>query len=307
MPTFFIVGAARSGTTSLDRYLSQHPEIYITQRKETHFFAANHFPRSGPGDEGLNRRVIHDEEQYTQLFAGVAGEKEIGESSVFYLCFPGVAERIARSVPGAKIIILLREPVERAYSAYMHLVRDGRETLGFAEGLSKEEERRQQGFEPMWWYKELGLYYSQIKYYLDVFGRDQVKVLLYNELYTNLDEVLREVFAFLTVKEDVMIDTSIHYNPAGVPKSRKLYTLLNNFIHNPGTLEKRVKSLVPPQLRAAWASKAMATLLRPVPPDPWIQAQLKEYFAEDVRKLEHLLQRDLQCWNNRESAPLFQS
>ena len=307
MPTFFIVGAARSGTTSLDRYLGQHPEIYITQRKEAHFFAADYFPRSGPGDEGLNKRIIHDEEQYAQLFARVTEEKAIGESSVFYLCFPGIAERIARSVPDAKILILLREPVERAYSAYMHLVRDGRETLGFAEGLGREEERRQKGFEPMWWYKELGLYYSQVKHYLDVFGREQVKVLLYNELYTNPGQVLREVFAFLAVKEDIVIDTSVHYNVAGIPKSRKLYTLLDNFIHKPGTLEKRIKSLVPPQLRAAWASKAMATLLRPVPLDSQIQAQLKEYFAEDVRKLEGVLQRDLQCWNKQEFTPLFQS
>src|SRR5438067_1876114 len=147
MPNFFIVGAARSGTTSFNRYLSQHPQVYITPRKEVHFFAAHHFPRTGPGDEAINRRVIGEEEQYAQLFAGVAGEKAIGESSVFYLCFPGTAERIAQAVPDAKIIVLLREPVDRAYSSYMHLVRYGREHLGFEEGLSHEEERRQKGFE----------------------------------------------------------------------------------------------------------------------------------------------------------------
>ena len=307
MPNFFIVGAARSGTTSLDRYLSQHPEIYITQRKEGHFFAADHFPRTGPGDEGLNKRVICDEEQYAQLFAGVAGEKAIGESSVFYLCFPGTAERIVQSVPGAKIIIILREPVERAYSAYMHLVRDGRETLEFADGLSREEERRQKGYEPMWWYKELGLYYSQVKRYLDVFGSECVKVLLYDELCTNPGQVVSDVFAFLKVREDVVIDTSVHYNIAGVPKSRKLYTLLDNFIHEPGALEKRIKSLVPQHLRVAWASKAKAMLLRQVPQNPHIRAQLIGYFEEDVGKLEDLLQCDLNIWHYRDFTPLFQS
>ena len=103
LPNFFIVGAARSGTTSLDRYLSQHPEIYITPRKETHFFAADLFPPcfKGPGDERLNRLLIRDEDQYAQLFAGATGAKAIGESSAFYLCFPGTAERIAQAVPDA--------------------------------------------------------------------------------------------------------------------------------------------------------------------------------------------------------------
>jgi Sulfotransferase family len=302
MPNFFIVGAARSGTTSLDRYLSQHPEIYITPRKEAHFFAADHFPRTGPGDEGLNREVIRDKEQYAQLFAGAAGAKAIGESSVFYLCFPGTAERIAQAIPDAKTIIILREPVARAYSAYMHLVRDGRETLGFVEGLSREEERKQKGFEPMWWYRELSLYYRQVKCYLDVFGTQRVKVLLYEEFFANPGLVLRDVFTFLGVKEDVSINTSVHYNLAGVPKSRKLYTLLDNFIHEPSPLEKHIRSLVPLHLRIAWASKVKGMLLSPVPLNSQIHAELKAYFAEEVGKLEDLLQRDLLCWHYREPS-----
>ncbi len=301
MPDFFIVGAARSGTTSLDRYLSHHPEIYITPRKEVHFFAADHFPRTGPGDEGLNRRVIHEKEQYAQLFAEAAGSKAIGESSVFYLCFPGTAQRIAHAVPHARILILLR-----AYSAYMHLIRDGRETVSFEEGLKLEKERKQQGYEPMWWYKELSLYSSQVKEYLDVFGPRQVKVLLYDELYTNPAQTLREVFAFLGVREDIVIDTSVQYNAAGVPKSRKLYTLLQRFIHKPGILEKRIKSLIPQHLRVAWASQALSMLLQPVPLNTQIHAQLKANFAEDVGKLEELLHRDLLCWHYRESTSLLQ-
>ncbi len=296
MPNFFIVGAARSGTTSLDRYLSQHHEIYMAPRKEVNFFTANYFPRTGPGDERINKEVIRDKYQYAQLFAGVAGEKAIGESSVFYLCYPGTAERIAQVVPNAKIIMVLRDPVDRAYSAYMHLVRNGREHLGFEEALSREEERKQRGYEPMWWYKELGLYYKQVKHYLDVFGTQQVKVLLYDELFANPGQILRNVFAFIGVKEDVIIDTSLHYNPGGVPKSWKLYTLLDSFIAKPNALEKRLKSLVPSRLRAAYANKALSMLLQPVPMDPHVHAQLKAYFVEDVRKLEDLLHRDLTHW-----------
>ena len=304
MPDFFIVGAARSGTSSLEEYLNQHPEIYITPKKETHFFAVDYFPPSfnGPGDDRLNERVIRDEDQYAQLFADIKGKKAIGEASAFYLCFPGAAERIAHAVPDAKILIILREPVARTYSAYMFLLRDNRETLGFVEGLNQEEERKQQGWEPMWWYKELSQYYSQVKHYLEVFGKEQVKVLLYEELFANPGQVLREVFAFLGVREDVSIDTSVRYNLSGVPKSRTLYTPLNNFIFNPGPLARRVKSLVPVHLRVAWASKVIGMVTRPVPLDPQIEAELKAYFAEDVGKLEELLQRDLLCWHYRKPS-----
>jgi len=302
MPTFFVVGAARASTTSLNRYLSQHPDIYISPRKEVHYFAAEYFPCTGPGDEGMNRLVVHDEEQYVQLFAGVTEEKAAGETSPFYLCLPGTAERIAQAVPDAKIIIILREPVDRTYSAYMHLVREGRETLSLQEGLKREEERKQQGFEPMWWYKELSLYYSQVKHYLEVFGSEQVKVLLYEEFYANPGQALREIFAFLGVKEDVVIDTSMRYNAAGVAKSRKLYAFLTNFIRNPNALQKRLKSLLPARMRDRWATKAVGMLVRTVPMDTQLHAQLKPYFMEDVAKLEDLLHRELLCWNYREPS-----
>ncbi len=305
LPNFFIAGAARSGTTSLHRYLGQHPEIYLTPRKETHFFACGLLPSSfkGPGDERLNERIIRDEEQYAQLFAGARRAKAIGEASVFYLCYPATAERIAEAIPGAKIIMLLREPVERAYSAYTFLA--GRETLDFAEGLKREEERKRQDFEPMWWYREAGLYYEQVRHYMEVFGSERVKVLLYDDLFSNPGETLREVFSFLGVREDVSINISVRYNPAGVPRSRGLYALLDHFIYHPSALEKCVKSLVPHHLRLAWASKAIGMFTRHVSMDPQIYTELKACFAEDVGKLADLLHRDLSCWRYREVSTAF--
>ena len=300
MPNFFIVGAARSGTTSLDRYLSQHPEIYVTPKKETHFFAADDLPPcTGPGDERLSDLFIKDENEYAQLFASTGDAKAVGESSAFYLCFPHAADRIAQAIPDAKIIITLREPVDRTFSSYTFMLRDSRETLGFEEGLSREEERKQKGFEPIWWYKELSLYYKQVKRYMDIFGRERVKVLLYEELFTNPAQSLRSVFAFLGVNEDVVINTSVRYNVSGVPKSRKLYNVLDKFIYNPNALEKRVKSLVPQRLRVAWASKIIGMSVDRVSMDPQVRAQLEAYFAEDVGNLEDLLHQDLTCWHNR--------
>jgi sulfotransferase family protein len=304
LPNFFIVGAARSGTTSLDLYLSQHPEIFVTPNKETHFFAREQLPNryTGPGDDSLNKLLIRDEDQYAQLFSKTGGAKAIGEASAFYLCYPKSAELIAKMVSDPKIIMVLREPVARIYSSYMFLLRDGRETLGFEEGLSREEERKQNDFEPMWWYKELSQYYSQVKHYLDVFGPQRVKVLLYEELFSRQEEVLREVFGFLGVKEDVSIDTSVRYNVSGSPKSRRLYSVLNNFIFNPNPVEQRIKALVPQRLRVIWASKLIGAVTKPVPLDPQIEAQLRTLYTEDVGNLEDLLQRDLLSWRYREPS-----
>jgi hypothetical protein len=303
-PNFFIVGAARSGTTSLDLYLSQHPEIFITLKKETHFFAREQLPVSyrGPGDERMNRLLIRDEDQYTQLFSDTGKAKAVGEASAFYLCYPKSADLIAQTVPDAKIIMVLREPVARTYSAYMFLLRDGRETLDFEEGLSRENERKEADFEPMWRYRELSLYYNQVKHYLDVFGAQRVKVLMYEELFSSPEKVLQDVFGFLGVKEDVNIDTSVHYNVSGSPKSRKLYSMLNNFMFNPSPLEQRIKTLVPQNLRTVWASRLIGAVTRPVPLEPEIKAQLKTFYIEDVGKLEDLLQRDLLCWHYREPS-----
>jgi hypothetical protein len=299
LPNFFIVGAARSGTTSLHRYLSQHPDIFMTWRKEAHFFAAHHFPCNGPGDEAVNNRVIYDEQQYTQLFAEAKGKKAIGEASAFYLCLPGTAEGIAQTIPDARIIILLREPVARTYSAYMLLQRDGRETAGFVEGLRREQERKREGYEPMWWYKELSLYSSQVKRYLEIFGPTQIKVLLYEDLAANPARVTREAFAFLGVRENVAIDTSVRYNVAGLPKSRRLYRAMANILEKPGPLTKGIKSLIPLHIQNAVEHRVLDMLVRPVPIDPQIQTHLEAYFAEDIEKLEDLLEQELLCWHSR--------
>ena len=154
----------------------------------------------------------------------------------------------------------------------------------------------------MWWYRELSLYYRQVKHYLDVFGSQNVKVLLYEELFSRQQEVLQEVFGFLGVKEDVHIDTSVRYNISGSPKSRKLYSMLNNFMFDANPLEQRIKTLVPQRLRVIWASKLIGAVTRPLPLEPQIEAQLKAFYTEDVGKLEELLQRDLLCWHYREPS-----
>ncbi len=304
IPNFFLVGAARSGTTSLDRYLSQHPEIFITRWKEGHFFASDELPDAykGVGDERLNGRLIRDPDQYARLFDGATGYRAVGESSVFYLCYPGTAERIKQASPGGKILIILRNPVERAYSAYGHLVRDGRERSGFAEGLSLEDMRRSMNYEPMWWYTDASRYYHQVKRFLDVFGPQQIRVLMYEELYAQPQQVLRDVFGFLGVREDVAIDTSVRYNAGGVPKSRRVYTYIDRLIYRPGRIARGIKAIVSPDIRMEWVNRAMALLVQQEPMHPLVRTRLEALFADEVSQLEELLHRDLAGWRTCRAA-----
>ncbi len=183
LPNFLIIGAAKSGTTSLYVYLMQHPEIYMSPVKETHFFSFDSESKmtKGPGDP--IHKAITDFNEYQALFDGVTDEKAIGEASTSYLYRPEAPGRIHKILPDAKLIAILRNPADRAFSAYMHVVRDERETAkDFAEALSYEENRKAAGWEPIWHFTSVGHYYEHLKRYYDLFHPDQIKVYLHEDL-----------------------------------------------------------------------------------------------------------------------------
>ena len=163
MPNFLVIGAAKCGTDSLCNYLNQHPEVYVSQDREPNFFVAEgrpEIPYRGPGDrealESLNMWV-HTLEQYQKLFAGVSTEKAIGEGTAWYIYLEDAPLRIKKHVPDVKLLAVLRNPIDRAYSAYTMLVRDGRETIeDFDKALDAESVRVLQGWEPIWYYTDIG-------------------------------------------------------------------------------------------------------------------------------------------------------
>ena len=148
---FAIVGAAKSGTRSLATYLSYHSGLCMASRKESHFYSAPYMPLpfAGPGDDGLNHTIVTKEAHYRELFRSAKPGQLLGEASAFYLYYPHTAAALRRAMPNGKIIVILRNPVERAFSAYMHLRRDGRETLSFGAALDQEKIRIQSHYEPL--------------------------------------------------------------------------------------------------------------------------------------------------------------
>lgn len=199
MPNFLIIGAAKAGTTALHEYLQQHPQIYLTPTKETNFFAfeGEVINFQGPGDEALKDFSITDLSSYQAEFAGVTKELAIGEACPSYLYFPQTAARIKQYIPDTRLIVILRNPVERAYANFLHIVRDDRETQrDFALALQDEATRIANNWEWFWHYIQVGFYGQQLQRYYEMFAPSQIKVYLYDDLKENAIATLQDIFSF---------------------------------------------------------------------------------------------------------------
>ena len=183
LPNFLVIGAAKSGTTSLHHYLKQHPDVYMPAKKELHYFASEHMKRctAGPGDRNIPLHICETKQDYEAFFVAALDQAAVGEVSPSYLYFSEVAERILEELGRPKIIVVLRDPIHKAFSQYMHLVRDNRERLDFYQALLAETERAANGWSTLWRYAESSLYSRRLQTYIDLFGDSQVKILFYND------------------------------------------------------------------------------------------------------------------------------
>jgi hypothetical protein len=297
MPNFLIIGAAKAGTTSLHHYLRQHPEIYMAgPKKELRFFAleGEKLDFRGPGDQKALRFSITDVEAYRRKFDGVSDEKAIGESSPLYIYSPKAPGRIAHYIPDAKLIAVLRNPVERAYSCFLHLVRDGREPLDdFSQALREEEARIERNYEPGWHYKEGGFYYAQLSRYFGLFDRQRIRVYLYEDWKADPTGVLGDIFEFLEVDKRFVPDMSVRHNVSGVPRNKTLHALLTKS----SPIKAGIKPLIPTRFRKlVWTNLKNRNLREPPSLSPEVRGQLIETYREDVLKLQALIGRDLSRW-----------
>lgn len=299
LPNFIIIGATKSGTTSLYNYLRQHPQIYMSPTKETNFFAyenqsINFQWWGNPPTTTLNS--ITDLEVYKQQFANVQGEIAIGEASPYYLYNQTAALRIHHHIPQAKLIAILRHPIDRAYSNFLHLIRDGREPYPeFGRALAEEPERMKQNWAWDYFYQDMGFYYSQLKRYYDLFPSKQIKVFLYDELEKNPNHLLTEIFDFLQIPLSVSIDTRFHDNVSGYPKNKTL----QRFIDQPNPLKPIIRSILPLSARQYIATLLRKTNLHKPTMSDAVQQKLMKAYSKDLLHLQDLIQQDLSPWFTR--------
>lgn len=315
MPNFFVVGAAKSGTTSLHNYLDQHPQVSMSTVKEPNFFAfMDGVPDySGPGAEVagpiLRDRLRREKygfsitswKEYGKLFPSSGSALAIGESSVSYMYFREAAERIKQYVPNARIIAILRNPVDRAYSKYLQFRRDGSEPFSdFEAAIRAESDRIRQNWSPTWFYIDRGFYYRQLKVYFELFGSKRVHVVLYDDFVNDPQRTLNGIFAFLGL-QSCEINTARRHNVSRdfrVPRALWLHDLLMR----PNPLSVTFRRVLPSSVVRAIEPYARRALFRKAEPLEFsplsaeVRAALVDVFRDDILLLQDLLDRDLSIW-----------
>ena len=294
MPNFLVIGAMKAGTTALYSFLKQHPQVYMSPIKEPNFFAFEGEKVSfrAPQDQnGINRTSVTHIDAYRALFRGVTNEKAVGEASHWYLYSPKAPGRIRHHVPKAKLIAVLRDPVERAYSQYLFFVRDGQEPLtDFARALREEDTRIRNNW-AFGHYVSRGFYHAQLRRYFDAFDSSQIKVYLYEDLSADPIGMLRDTFHFLEVEEAFVPEISARPNVSGVPNNKVVHALL--------TRPRRIKAVLKPHLPSRllrFASNLRDRNLSKPQLAPEVRRQMIEMYREDILKLQDLIDRDLSKW-----------
>lgn len=285
-PNFFVVGAAKSGTTSLYAGLRQHPDVFMCYPKEPHFFG-----RVKPAQElrwhfdAYTRRS-----RYLSLFAKGRGMRAVGEASTSYLWHPRVPARIRRQVPEARIIISLRDPVERAYSHYLMHVREGVQRLPLYEALQQDLQRSNPRWGISHFYVEKGRYAAQVKRYFQVFGPERVKTVLFDDLKRDPKLTLLEIAEFLGLDPRPMagIDSTTGRNPYMAPRGRWAQRLTGS------TLTRVLGETVVPRSVGLFIYRRFLLKSAAKPPmDPRARQLLVRIYQPEIDELEELLGREL--------------
>ncbi|MEL6854337.1 MAG: sulfotransferase [Cyanobacteria bacterium J06607_13] len=295
-PNFLIFGVQKAGTTSVYSYLAQHPQVYVSPRKETQFMGRSPAERRGEGIDLKTpggRQKILTIEAYEALFDGVTDELAIGEASPNYLFRHEYAvPAIETYTPDAKLIAILRDPVDRAYSDYLMHVR---QVVGNQRPLA--EQVRDSGQTSHTLLK--GKYYEGMKHFLEAFGPEQVKVFLYDELRQDSTAMMQQMFDFIGVDSGFAVDTGKRQQTAEVPKNQSVNKLLRTKNPLRSAAGSVLRMVLPEKKRQQLRSRLIAANSQGkegLPLTPEDRTLLKDYYREDVLKLQELLGRDLSAW-----------
>ncbi|MEA3495995.1 MAG: sulfotransferase [Bacteroidota bacterium] len=304
---FFIIGAAKGGTTSLFKYLEQHPDIYFSPIKEPNYFSddilvekfSSTYKKNNFLDtdsyfsknklEEIHLSFVRKKLQYERLFKNVKRETAIGECSTSYLFSKNAATNIFTYNPNAKIIAILRNPIDRAYSHYLMALRFGYTKLPFREAVEKDLNSTKKAWGISELFVELGQYHLQLKRYFDVFPKRNIQILFFEDLKTDEEKTIKSIFDFLELK-NLNIDTSESFNARKVPK----FKFLNEFLTKSG-IKKMIQNI--------FSDKSLTKLDKYYFSNndiPKINKKDKEFlldiFRDDIQRTSELLGRELGGW-----------
>jgi hypothetical protein len=298
LPDFFIAGAPKAGTTALHAALARHPGLYLSAVKEPKFFLTDGPPPSqgGPGDAKTYREHVWRRADYEALFDAAPPGTLRGESTPFYLYSQAAQQRIKTLVPHARMILVLRDPIERAHSNWAHLWSAGLDPIDdFVRACEDEDRRIAAGWADFWRYKRLGRYGEQVQHLYTVFPADQVLLLRYRELLGDPAGALNRICAFLGVSEGLISDVpreNVTTHPDQTRRHRYLSRVLRAGSAITTALPGHSARVVIDKLEGSLQQGAA-----PRRPPTWAQRQaLIPFFESDVRLLEDVTGDDFSSW-----------
>jgi hypothetical protein len=279
-PNFFIVGAPKAGTTSLYEYLKQIPGVYMSPEKEPRYFSPNY-----------QYRRIGNQEKYLQLFSASKDEKIIGEASPSYLRDPDAARLIHETIPDAKIVILLRDPVERAFSHYLMYLQRYTIKSSFSETIRIDLKilRKDKQIEGI---LEAGFYYEQIKRYIEKFGKNQVKILVFEEFIKEPKKTVEDVLRFCGIEYAIPNFKAEKHNKFLMPRHKIIRTVLND--HKLGNI---IYSFTSTSTRLYLGKKFFTKKVSKPTMSEEDKIYLQKMYRQDVKNTCYLLNRTLP-WGN---------
>ena len=280
LPNFLVIGAAKSGTSSLHHYLRAHPQVFTPKLKEINFFDY----------DGTHLDVHYwakTLEEYERYFVDVGGAMAIGEVAPIYLCSRAAPENISRLIPGTKLIAILRNPVDRAYSDYQMFLRNRGRRLEPARDLAPDAAWVRADSH---WMK-IGRYHDQLARYYDLFPREQINVFLFDDLQRNTLAVVQQIYRFLGVDPNFVPDLATPHNVGGMPSNVLLERILTN---------RALRAAVEPWMStgaANWFRRLRTKSMRKAPAlPPALKATLRRQFHDDISRTSTLIGRSLDHW-----------
>ncbi|MEM1369060.1 MAG: sulfotransferase domain-containing protein [Cyanobacteria bacterium P01_H01_bin.15] len=290
LPNFIIFGTTKSGSTSLCNYIQQHPDVFISERKEPNYFLHEE------GTSAVNRKGEVTEytlEWYKNWFR-YANQKAIGEASVSYLGDETAPIRIKQTIPDVKLIAILREPVSRMYSHYLFAQRRG--VIPDVGNLLKAFEY-DQAHDSMFKFFEKGLYAHNLKSYFAQFDAEQIKLFLFEDFTSNPGQVTKDVFEFLEVDSNFEAMTTAKDASSGIPRNQSVY----EFLYRDNPIKKILRPITrtvfpnAEKRRALWTRLVSSSLSKPQL-SPKIKEALREKYRPDILELQEMIGRDLSKW-----------
>ncbi|TFE32831.1 sulfotransferase [Frankia sp. B2] len=290
LPDFLVIGVPKAGTTALHAALVRHPALFLPSVKEPKFFLSQGLPpaRGGPGDAQTYQEHVWRRADYEALFDAAPAGTLKGEVTPFYLYDLDAQNRIRRLLPKARIIVMLRNPVDRAHSNWTHLWAAGLESeRDFVRACALERERRDAGWAQFWHYVSLGLYGEQLSHLFTLFSRDQVLLLRYRDLRDSPAATLDRVCEFLGV-ETGLVDLVPAENVTPFVADTPVNSVLRAALRTGG----RIGHHFPVPARRTFRGPLLTALQRQKGGRPKLTAEqhraVLPYFVDDIARLEEI-------------------